>query len=220
MMQIDGGQRIYCGVVFFSGMLEVAVLDWCRPRVIWNRAFMTGSSKQGNARRASVGENCVVAKYLHSKKKHTAICICVSFQRWKQLLLSDSVFNVRRTVEAVQFVVQLTDKIHGNFVKFAHGQRFVTSRYDEKLPFPVLGVRFYPHRSQFHEILNLLAWFIHQWNFLTDYYYYFSDQLFRTWRLPETMLMSAMWRIIRSVSSLHSTRISTWPSVVKLPSFR
>lgn len=58
----------YCGSVCFIGMLEWDLRVLRRPRVTWNLAFIPGSSKHGNAFLASVGENCVVAKYLYSKK--------------------------------------------------------------------------------------------------------------------------------------------------------
>lgn len=47
------------------GMLEmVVVLSSGRTRLISNVAFLSGRSKQGNARLASIGENCVLANDL------------------------------------------------------------------------------------------------------------------------------------------------------------
>ena len=51
-------------VVLIKGMLDMDLIDLCRPKVIVNSAFILGSSKQGNARRASTGSIWVVAKYL------------------------------------------------------------------------------------------------------------------------------------------------------------
>lgn len=46
------------------GMFEMAVMLLGRAMLIWNLALSAGSSKQGKARRASVGWNCVVAIHL------------------------------------------------------------------------------------------------------------------------------------------------------------
>ena len=47
-----------------SGMLERLIRGSFLTRVMSKRALRSGSSKQGNAFRASVGENCVAATYL------------------------------------------------------------------------------------------------------------------------------------------------------------
>ena len=49
------------------GMLEMEVISFCLPRLTLNLALMAGSSKQGKARLASVGWNCVTAMYLEWK---------------------------------------------------------------------------------------------------------------------------------------------------------
>ena len=53
------------GSVFILGMLLVDDMDFLCPSVMVNSAFMFGSSKHGNERRASGAENCVTAKYLN-----------------------------------------------------------------------------------------------------------------------------------------------------------
>jgi hypothetical protein len=45
-------------------MLDTEVMLLGRPMLILNFAFKAGSSKHGNALRASVGWNCVVAIHL------------------------------------------------------------------------------------------------------------------------------------------------------------
>lgn len=55
-------------MVLISGMLEMELLmasslAKCTSKV----AFIAGSSKQGKARRASIGSNCVTAKYLKGR---------------------------------------------------------------------------------------------------------------------------------------------------------
>ena len=46
-----------------TGMLETAMSSDGISSVTLKRALMAGSSQQGNARRASVASNCVVARY-------------------------------------------------------------------------------------------------------------------------------------------------------------
>ena len=47
------------------GMLDIEVILFGRAMLILNLAFSAGSSKHGNALRASVGWNCVVAIHLY-----------------------------------------------------------------------------------------------------------------------------------------------------------
>ena len=54
----------YISVVFISGMLLAEVMVDFRPKVTVNFAFIFGSSKQGNARLASVASKSETAKYL------------------------------------------------------------------------------------------------------------------------------------------------------------
>ena len=56
-------------VVLINGMLERAVMSRWRPKVTLKIAFIFGSSKQGKARRASVGSIWDTAMYLMSKKQ-------------------------------------------------------------------------------------------------------------------------------------------------------
>jgi hypothetical protein len=53
------------GSVFILGILLLDDMVFLRPSVMVNSAFMFGSSKHGNERRASGAENCVTAKYLN-----------------------------------------------------------------------------------------------------------------------------------------------------------
>lgn len=56
--------RTYKAVVSFRGMLDnVVILDGLAKLMV-NFALKEGSSKQGKALLASVGENCVLAAYL------------------------------------------------------------------------------------------------------------------------------------------------------------
>ena len=55
---------LYIGSVLIIGMLLVDNMDVFRPNVMLKRAFISGSSKQGNDLLASVSSNCVTAKYL------------------------------------------------------------------------------------------------------------------------------------------------------------
>lgn len=49
------------------GILDIAIARFSsRIRLILNWAFLSGRSKQGNARRASIGENCVLANHLNN----------------------------------------------------------------------------------------------------------------------------------------------------------
>jgi len=48
----------------FLRIFEMDVMFLGRAMLIWNLAFKAGSSKHGNARRASVAWNCVVAIHL------------------------------------------------------------------------------------------------------------------------------------------------------------
>jgi ABC-type uncharacterized transport system YnjBCD ATPase subunit len=57
--------KTYMGSVFILGMLLLDDIVFLRPSVMVNIAFMFGSSKHGNERRASGAENCVTAKYLN-----------------------------------------------------------------------------------------------------------------------------------------------------------
>ena len=52
------------GSVELIGMFESEDKLAGRARLTVNRALNVGSSKHGNARRASVGENCVLASHL------------------------------------------------------------------------------------------------------------------------------------------------------------
>lgn len=52
---------------FFRGMFEIASMFDGLPMLIVNLAFRAGSSKQGNARRASVDWNCDAASHLKQK---------------------------------------------------------------------------------------------------------------------------------------------------------
>ena len=52
------------------GMLEMEVISFCLPKLTLNLALMAGSSKQGKARLASVGWNCVTAMYLEKHLNH------------------------------------------------------------------------------------------------------------------------------------------------------
>jgi hypothetical protein len=56
-------------MVLSIGMLDKALLKDRLMRLISYVAFRPGSSMQGNALRASVGSNCVVAMYLAKDKK-------------------------------------------------------------------------------------------------------------------------------------------------------
>lgn len=49
-------------------MFAMAILSDLRSKIILNFALKAGSSKHGNALRASVGANNVVDKYLKSEK--------------------------------------------------------------------------------------------------------------------------------------------------------
>lgn len=51
--------------MFELGIFDSAInLSFSRIMLIWNCAFLSGRSKQGNARLASIGENCVLASHL------------------------------------------------------------------------------------------------------------------------------------------------------------
>lgn len=54
----------YIGVVSINGILEREIMFPWRPKVTVKVAFKFGSSKHGNARRASVGCICDEAMYL------------------------------------------------------------------------------------------------------------------------------------------------------------
>lgn len=57
-------------VIDVRGMLDNAIDLRCSCiKLISNFAFLSGRSKQGNARRASIGENCVLASHLKYEKK-------------------------------------------------------------------------------------------------------------------------------------------------------
>ena len=55
------------GTVSMIGMFDADNWDSRRPNFILKFAFKFGSSKQGNALRASVGCICEIAKYLEIK---------------------------------------------------------------------------------------------------------------------------------------------------------
>lgn len=54
----------YPGISASFGMFERDITCCFLVKVTLSVAFMAGSSKQGNALRASVDSNCVVARYL------------------------------------------------------------------------------------------------------------------------------------------------------------
>ena len=54
----------YLGVEAYMGMLDRAFMLDFLTKVMLNVAFIAGSSKHGNAFRASVGANIVVANHL------------------------------------------------------------------------------------------------------------------------------------------------------------
>ena len=144
----------YLSVVLFSGILERDVWNVLRPIVIWNLAFIPGSSKQGNARRASVGENWVVAKYLSFIEKLIKRTSGLQCRQLENLLL-DSVVHVGRSVESVEVIVELADKVHRQLIEFADLHRVVLGRYEEELALLVFHVRMNFHRAQFNQIGNL-----------------------------------------------------------------
>ena len=59
--------RTHTGSVLVMGMLDAELMLTDRPRVMANVALRAGSSRQGNAWRASVGWNCVTASHLSQK---------------------------------------------------------------------------------------------------------------------------------------------------------
>lgn len=80
------------GSVLILGMLLFDDMESFRPSLMVNTAFMLGSSKHGNERRASGAENCVTARYLEHPN-----CIdeCYSFLiDFPQLSLCFTVFFV------------------------------------------------------------------------------------------------------------------------------
>lgn len=68
-----------------------------RAKLMVNLAFNAGSSKQGNARRASVGENCVAAIHLHTVliDRVTALTFCT----FSGLLI----YNCTQMIAVVQY---------------------------------------------------------------------------------------------------------------------
>ena len=60
----------HIGIVAIRGMLLADVHDSLRPSVMLNVAFMAGSSKQGNDRRASTASNWLTARYLVGVGQH------------------------------------------------------------------------------------------------------------------------------------------------------
>ena len=54
----------YMGTVPMTGIFDKAVIFFCLPRDIEKVALRLGSSIQGKALLASVGENCVAATHL------------------------------------------------------------------------------------------------------------------------------------------------------------
>ena len=60
----------YMGFVPILGMLLEANQESLRPKMMENRAFMSGSSKQGKATRASAGSISDVAKYLQDTENY------------------------------------------------------------------------------------------------------------------------------------------------------
>lgn len=67
-------KKIYFGSeVTFKGILLIAFWCGCRATDMVNEALNRGSSKQGNAIRAYVGSNCVVANHLEKIMKYISL---------------------------------------------------------------------------------------------------------------------------------------------------
>lgn len=63
----------YTNPIFELGIFDSVIdLSSSRTMLIWNCAFLSGRSKHGNARLASIGENCVLASHLE-KENHKTI---------------------------------------------------------------------------------------------------------------------------------------------------
>ena len=86
------------GSVFIKGMLLADNKVDLRPRVTLKRAFISGSSKQGKERLASVFSNCVTAKYLKVELHFIKYNMVV--KNYRIISLGDAIFNVRRPVKS------------------------------------------------------------------------------------------------------------------------
>lgn len=61
---------LHTNPIFELGIFDSVIdLSSSRTMLIWNCAFLSGRSKHGNARLASIGENCVLASHLWKGKK-------------------------------------------------------------------------------------------------------------------------------------------------------
>lgn len=103
-------------VEFISGMLERDFISRCRPSVTVKVAFMLGSSKQGNARRASVGSIWETAKNLSDKTSEMRVTMPISTRVRKENLSLNSLFHavllIAGTIETFEGVGQVGHKIH------------------------------------------------------------------------------------------------------------
>jgi hypothetical protein len=105
-----------------------------RPKMMEKRAFMSGSSKQGKATRASAGSMSDVAINLSHKNLfsiylflcvngfYSTITVLIIFRFLKMVLLSDTVFDVGRAVESNQLIVEDGCESHGDFVAITRFQ--------------------------------------------------------------------------------------------------
>lgn len=118
--------KTYFALVYRRGILLVELILSLRPSVMLNFAFILGSSKQGNARRASAGSIWVTAKYLMTRFTQ----FWQSRKLKKSLILSHSVFNVCWTIKTSQLIVQVRGKGNWDFIFLAANQEVCTLNGD------------------------------------------------------------------------------------------
>lgn len=107
-------KRTYIGIVLILGMFDNDIKCAGRAMLNLNFALSAGSSKAGNARRQSVGWNCVVASHLQKtkkkqiqKRKKKKSCGSVTHTCRRALALPRLIVEaVRAAVETLQIFIQ------------------------------------------------------------------------------------------------------------------
>lgn len=91
------------------GILERDI-DFCSSLItlIWNSAFLSGRSKHGNARRASIGENCVLASHLNGSVKHNENLVNIT---WLGFITSKHDICVR-TLSFIGILIKHIEELH------------------------------------------------------------------------------------------------------------
>lgn len=101
------------GIECMSGMLESDMRSFFLTNVTANVAFMAGSSKHGKAFLASVGSNCVVARYLN--KTNIFVYECMNDNRiYRYMLVLDkntSLFIIHKFIFQSQHAYTVICKV-------------------------------------------------------------------------------------------------------------